>query len=156
MIYEIKKVEPRKSTILEASPGLKVDLYEGNWEALPDYSQLTPVKSGIAPKVSLSYSFNNELFGMVFEGFLDIPETEVYNFYLKSDDGGRIYLDGNPLIDYDGIHGAGERKTSVALEKGLHPFRLIYFQRFGGLELKVSWESPDFSKSEISEKYFKH
>jgi hypothetical protein len=156
ILFEIKKIEPRKSTILDASPGLNVALYEGNWEALPDYSLLTPVKSGIAPKVSLYFSDRSELFGMMFEGFLDIPETEVYIFYLKSDDGGRIYLDGNPLIDYDGIHGAGERKTSVALEKGLHPFRLIYFQRYGGLDLKVSWEGPGFSKSEISEKYFKH
>jgi len=77
-------------------------------------------------------------------------------FYLVSDDGSRIYLDNNQLIDYDGIHGAGERKASVALMKGLHPFRLIYFQRYGGPGLKVLWESRKIRKSEITDKFRKH
>jgi hypothetical protein len=154
--YEIRKAEPQKASILETSSGLKVSCYEGNWEVLPDFEKLTASKSGLTSKIDLSFISDKELFGLTFEGFLDVPETEVYILYLSADDGCRIYLDGNQFIDYDGIHGAGERKASVALEKGLHPFRLIYFQRYGGLDLKISWESPQLVKSEITWKFWKH
>jgi len=73
----------------------------------------------------------------------------VYQFYLSSDDGGRLSLGDKMLIDYDGIHGAGEKSAPAALEKGFHAFTLSYFQRQGGLGLKLSWEGPGLSKQEI-------
>jgi hypothetical protein len=155
--YEMKKSEPRKAIKTKASEGLKVHYYEGNWEVLPDFHNIKPVKSGVVPKAYISFSGGAiELFGMQFEGFLDVPETDVYILYLSSDDGAILYLDSIELINYDGIHGAGVRTASVALEKGLHPIRLDYFQRYGELDLKISWESLRMKKSEISESFYRH
>jgi hypothetical protein len=133
-----------------------VTSYDGDWQTLPDFSRQTPVGIGLVPKIDLSFSGKNELFGLAFEGYLDVPVTDVYLVYLISDDGARIYLDGTQFIDYDGIHSAGERNAAVALGKGLHPFRLIYFQRLGGRDLKILWESSAIPKSEISQPHWKH
>ncbi len=154
--YELKKVKPQPSTQVRVTSGLYVTYYEGNWDKLPDFDQLTPVKKGIVDKPGLDFANAKELFGLTFDGFIEAPTIGVYIIYLSSDDGGRIYLDDQILIDYDGIHGSGERRASVALEKGLHQFRLIYFQRYGGRDLEVDWQSPGIGKQEILNYYFRN
>ncbi len=147
---------PFPSIFVETANGLSVTYFEGTWDKLPDFDEMEPVNAGTAEKVDLAFSGTNELFGLVFEGYLDVPETDVYLFSLSSDDGARMYLDGEECIDYDGIHGAGFRKVSRALEKGLHPFRLVYFQRFGGLGLNLYWESQQLEYQEVNPEFWKH
>jgi hypothetical protein len=154
-VFEIKKVTPAPAVAASAKPGLNVLFYSGNWNKLPDFTILSPIRKGITNTINLSFARTDSLFGLVFEGYLDVPETGVYQIFLSSDDGGRIYLDNQVLIDYDGIHGAGEMSAPAALEKGLHPLKLIYFQRRGGLGLKVSWEGPGLAKEEIGAVYLK-
>ncbi len=154
--YRIVKADPHPSIRQQVENGLQVSYYEGNWDSLPDFDALNPVQQGISVKPDLTFSNKEELFGLVFTGYLDIPQTAIYNIYLSSDDGGRVYLDEQVLIDYDGIHGPGIRKTSVALEEGLHVFRLAYFQRYGGLGLSLSWEGPGIEYQEIESKFWKH
>ena len=91
---------------------------------------------------------------MVFKGYLNVPASAVYKIYVSSDDGGRLFLDGEQVIDYDGIHGMGEKTFTVALEKGFHPVEFHYFQHLGGKGIEISWESNDIAKEEISAKFF--
>jgi hypothetical protein len=148
--FEIRKVDPVPASQVTASKaGLHVNLYSGNWDKLPDFSKLTPVRSGTAGLMDLSFAKSTQFFGLMFDGYLDVPSTGVYQIYLSSDDGARMSLDGKQLIDYDGIHGSGEMTASAALAKGLHPVSLIYFQRQGGLGLKVSWSGVGIQKQEI-------
>ncbi len=153
--YEISKVVPAPAVQADVKPGLRVSIYRGNWNTLPDFETLTPESRKTAAKIDVSPAASNELFGLVFEGYLDVPASGVYQIFLSSDDGGRISLDGKTLIDYDGIHGAGEMSAPAPLQKGLHPFKLIYFQRKGGLGLKLSWEGPGIEKEEIQPGYYK-
>jgi len=148
--FDIRKAIPSPAANISASkPGIKVSFYKGNWDKLPDFNILSPVRTGIVPKIDLSFAKTDQFFGLVFEGYLDVPSTGVYQIFLSSDDGARINLDNKLLIDYDGIHGAGEKSASAALEKGLHPFTLVYFQRQGGLGLRVFWESQGVEKQEV-------
>jgi hypothetical protein len=151
-VFDIRKVTPAPATKTSAgTSGIRVGFYTGNWNKLPDFTTLKPARTGIVRKVDLSFAKTEKFFGLVFDGYLDVPATGVYQLYLSSDDGGRIQLDNKLLIDYDGIHGAGEMSAPAALEKGMHPFRLTYFQREGGLGLKVSWEGPGIPKQEITQ-----
>jgi hypothetical protein len=143
--FDIKKVVPAPAVnATGVKPGLKVSLYNGNWDKLPDFEKLTPARTGIVSQIDLSFSKVTQNFGLTFDGYLDIPATGIYQIILSSDDGGRITLDNKMLIDYDGIHGAGEMKASAALAKGLHPIRVIYFQRQGGLGLNVKVASANY------------
>jgi len=156
MKFKIDKLSPVNSKAMEVEPGLRVHYYEGNWDLIPDFSKQEPVKKFISDKIDLKSVETEQYFGLAFNGFLDVPETNVYIIYLSSDDGAILYLNDEELVNYDGIHGAGERTASIALEKGLHPFKLLYFQRTGGLGLKVSWESSRLDKAEIDKQYWKN
>jgi mono/diheme cytochrome c family protein len=85
-----------------------------------------------------------------FAGTIEIPKTGKYTFYVASDDGARIYVDGKEVVENDGIHPANERKGQpVELKAGPRPFVLTFFQEGGGAELRVEWQGPGIKKSEI-------
>lgn len=148
--FSINKVAPKKSLSVDnPKQGLKVDYYEGNWDLLPDFLQLTPIESKTATKINLKVSSKDNHFALKFEGFIKVPETGIYVFYIDSDDGSRFFIDDEQLIDNDGIHGAREKAGYVALERGFHSIKLVFFQRTGGVHLSASYKGPGTEKQEI-------
>ena len=80
-----------------------------------------------------------------------MPQDGKYTFYLDSDDGSRLAVNGKTLITYDGIHGMGKiKKATVQLKKGRLPIRLEYFQNVAGLGLYVAWSGPGVEKRLLS------
>lgn len=153
--YKLEKISPRASILRNSMPGLNCKYYEGTWDMIPDFSKEKAVRSGISEKIDLNFSRNKTSdFGMVFKGYLNVPVSDVYKITVSSDDGGRLFLDGEQVIDYDGIHGMGKKASTLALEKGSHPIEFHYFQHLGGQGIEISWESNDIPKEEISAKYF--
>jgi hypothetical protein len=83
-------------------------------------------------------------------GQIAAPTTGDYTFYLKGDNGFRLWIGDmdTPLIDfwedkYD------EEKTSraITLEGGRkYDFKLEYFENFGGANLYLNWAGPGLSK----------
>ena len=148
--FTINKVEPKKSlSVSNPTQGLKVDYYEGNWDLLPNFSGLTSKTTNTVKKISLDVSPKEQHFALKFEGFLKVPKTGVYVFYVNSDDGSRFFIDDKQLFDNDGLHGAREKAGYVALEKGLHSIKLLFFQRVGGQFLSASYKGPGIEKQEI-------
>lgn len=70
----------------------------------------------------------DEWFAIRFDGNFQIPRDGTYNFGLNSDDGAILYIDGEKVIDNDGLHDAKEIKVGKALKAGRHVLRLDYFQ----------------------------
>ena len=71
--------------------------------------------------------------GLVFEGYVKVPEDGIYSFYTYSDDGSTLAIDGRTTVDNDGLHPRRERSGQVALRRGLHTFSLRYFDSNGGI-----------------------
>lgn len=136
---EVKAVKASKAP-RNAAPGLWVKIYDGSWDALPDFNTLKPSETRSTSELSLAEIKRTENFAAVFETWIEVPQTGVYTFHLHSDDGSRLVVAGQPLIDNDGIHGMRRLSGSLALKKGRHPLRLEYFQKKGGLGLKLSME----------------
>jgi outer membrane protein OmpA-like peptidoglycan-associated protein len=67
-------------------------------------------------------------FGILYTGrfFIEVPGE--YAWQLQSDDGSRLWIDGKPVIDYDGVHTFGAKRATVTLTKGPHDIGLWYFQ----------------------------
>ena len=63
---------------------------------------------------------------------LSVPTAGEYTFRLTSDDGSRLYIDGNQVIDHDGLHGDTSKDGAVTLTAGVHPLRVDYFDAGGG------------------------
>ena len=91
---KFERVTPAQSVdISRITAGLKVSYYEGDWDKVPDFSSMSAKETYITQLVNNKERKGNERYGLVLQGFLLIPEAEVYNFYLSSDDGSKMYLD---------------------------------------------------------------
>jgi len=124
--------------------GFRYAYFEGAWEKLPDFATLQPARTGVADeKFELNAFPRTQDFGVVLEGFIDIPVTGHYVLVLNSDDGSKLWLDEHLLIDHDGMHGAWSPKDfMVPLERGFHSIRIEYFQRGGGAQLTLNHVAP--------------
>jgi hexosaminidase len=94
-----------------------------------------------------------EYFGMIYEGFIKIPETGVYTISIISNDGTKLYLGDKLLVNNDGMHGPEMRRGQIALEEGFFPVKLYYFQAGGGSKLEVRWSGPGINNEIIDGKY---
>ena len=78
----------------------------------------------------------------MFSGFIDIPEEGAWQFRTVSDDGSALYIDGVCVVDNDGSHTPSPVDGRITLTKGIHSFRLLYFDDEGDQFLEWAWKSP--------------
>jgi len=128
---EGKALKPHSKAKKGIAGGLNYAYYEGEWDKIPDFSKLTPVKTGIANKdFDLDKLPRKDHFACRFEGFIEIKEDGYYAFGIASDDGSKLYLNDTLLIDNDGLHDSSSFKSyMVPLKTGFYPIRLEYFQK---------------------------
>jgi hypothetical protein len=123
---------------------------------LPDFSTLTRYGTAILPNIDIpSTGGNFSLSGRAdyvaarFEGWLRVPATGVWNLSTESDDGSRLFVNGQLLVNNDGLHGMVDRTGSVALEAGLHAIVVEFFENGGGAGEIVRWEGPGTARAII-------
>ena len=51
-------------------------------------------------------------------------------------------IDGNEIIDHDGVHGATTKDGDVTLAAGSHALEIRYFQVSGPQRLQLQWKRP--------------
>jgi hypothetical protein len=137
-------------------PGLNYAYYEGRWDRLPDFEKLVPVVTGTVPELGLKAQKRPEDFGFRFSGYLDVPKDGLYTFYLTSDDGSRLLIDDQLIVDNDGLHGDIEQRGQVFLQKGKHRLVLPYFQQAGGANLRLKFETAGIRKWDVSPRALFH
>jgi len=82
-------------------------------------------------------------FGMDIRFTVNIAENTTWELMLLADDGAILSIDDENVIDNDGIHPPTPVATTVKLEKGLHNFRVRYFQGPGpDLALMLAYKKP--------------
>ena len=129
--------------------GLDYDYFEKFFVTTADLDIVKPLSNGVSKTFSIKKAKRDKYFGFKFTGYINAPIDGIYTFYLESNDGSRLFIDGDELIENDANHGNITEPGSVGLKSGLHRIDLKYFQCGGGKGLKVSWEGPGFSKREI-------
>jgi len=130
-------------------PGLTCATYKGAWSALPDFSELTPIARAVTDKVMVPEAAPAEDVGLRLEGFLRVPRRGLYTLWLWSDDGSRLWLGGEEVIDNDGLHGSSAVSRDLVLEAGLHELRVDFFQHLGGVDLRLEWEGPGLPRQKV-------
>ena len=65
-----------------------------------------------------------------------------YEFELTSDDGSQLLIDGQVVIDNDGLHAMVTRLGAINLDAGPVPMKVRYFQNEGGQGLDLGWRPP--------------
>jgi hypothetical protein len=97
----------------------------------------------------LSHRTRDTQFAVRFTGVVTAPVTGVYQLFLRSDDGSRLWVGDRLLIDNDGLHSSRELSGFIALEAGRHPITVAMFEADGGFELDVSWTRPGARKEKL-------
>ncbi|UCD75478.1 MAG: alpha-L-fucosidase [Phycisphaerales bacterium] len=118
-------------------PGLRCEVFEGDWNELPQFADLQPSTVETVRTIELPGGPAVEYVGRRFRGYLRVPRDDAYLFALTSDDGSRLFIDGVEVIDNDGLHGAEERRGVVPLAVGFHRIKVEYFNKTGGAELRL-------------------
>ncbi len=131
-----------------------------NTQKLPtSYDALTPVSVlyacewDIAPRAwdqgfpGIADRF--EWFAIRYTGGFRVAEAGEYGFRISSDDGAKLTIDGQEVVDNDGQHAPKEARGKVQLAKGDHPMVLQYFQgpRFQ-INLQL-WVTPPGKAEEL-------
>jgi hypothetical protein len=139
--------DPIESEMVQ--PGIIYKYFSGSFRNVFDFSELKSQKSAVIDIFSIQPRESEQYFAFDFNGYIQIPRDGLYTFYLRSNDGSRMYLNDRLLINNDGLHPVVERFKSIALKKGLHPISVKYFQEGGTHDLRLSWKGPGFEKQEI-------
>ncbi|OUJ69900.1 FG-GAP-like repeat-containing protein [Hymenobacter crusticola] len=126
--------------------GLDYKYYEGFWDAVPDYSTLTPLKTGTTTAFELTAQQRDYAFSFQFTGYVTVPTDGVYTFYTNSDDGSLLYIGNTLVVNNDGSHGDRELSGTIGLKAGTHAFTVSYLQGYGGQNLQVSYAGPSLGK----------
>lgn len=134
----------------EIQPGVSVTVYNNYWynnaPPLPDVSGRPIVGTTVQSQV-LNYFDQQPLFNMYedfivkYEGFITVPTTGVYQFYAPADDGVKLYLNNELIIDDWFDKGGG---GSVSNEVTLNayepvPFTLWFYENGGGAWVEFYW-----------------
>lgn len=107
-------------------------------DRLPDFDALTP--EGQLQNPSLNVSRRNfeqgfpgipgrtTYFGVLYTGTFTLETEGSYTFRLLSDDGSRLYIDNQLVVDLNGSHDTLEETGTVTLDASTHSLRVEYFQ----------------------------
>ncbi len=131
---------PAFGTTVVVPGGLRGDIYflPKGTTVLPDFEALEPVGTIWASRLNVpprhwSDGFPGiterfEWFAINYTGRFWIDKPGRYSFALLSDDGSKLYIDDNLIIDNDCQHPPDARIAAVALSGGLHRIRAPFFQ----------------------------
>jgi len=149
----VPALEGSKGSTPLTQPGLRVDFYAPNPGnvARETLEAMSPSATGTASTIVMDQPVlkTRDAFALKFTGHIRIDKPGNYTFFISSDDGSRFYIDGELLINNDGLHGMVEKRGRIQLTAGLHPIVATYFDNGGGDGLKMSWSGPGFRKQEI-------
>ena len=125
--------------------------YRGLWKQIPDFTLLTPERTGTVDRISLDLIGTDESnFALLMFAIINIEKEGDYIFYVGSNDGSLLSIDNKIVVDNDKQHGYQVVSGKTFLKKGKHILKLRYFQAGGSQDLKVLWEGPKFEKRELS------
>ena len=140
MTYTSTDLKTAKEINGDPKPGLNFHFYELDraYIELPEFEKLTPARSGYVQTEDLQQEFNlgrisedrKERFAVHLYGYIDVPVDEVYHFKLFADDGARLLIDGDRVIELNTFSYVDpwEGEGSIGLQSGKHRVDLFYYQ----------------------------
>jgi hypothetical protein len=119
--------------------GIRYRYYEGQILFCDQIKNLQLKEEGTVENISLEPAKTDDHFAFEFEGYIKVPETGMYSFYTNSDDGSRLYIGEELVVDNDGSHSKAYKSGNIGLQKGFHTFKLQYFEDYMGSSLTAGY-----------------
>ena len=86
-------------------------------------------------------------------GMVNVPKSGRWTFFVTSDDGCRLFIDGKQVVDAWRDRAPEESAGTTELKKGAHEIRLEYFQGGSGKAVHLAWEGPEQAKGIIAAEF---
>jgi hypothetical protein len=153
---------------VKAAPGLIAEFFSFGTQslsALPALDSLVPDMLRVDTNInyaSTSAAWTGldsrfvDRFASRHTGYLHVAAAGAYTFYLSSDDGSKLWVDGALAINNDGLHGMREYSVARTLAAGDHAVRVEFFDSTSGAGLVLSWSGPGISKQVVPASVFRH
>jgi hypothetical protein len=135
----------------KAGGGVRADYYKGmNFE--------NHVLNRTDPRIDFNWgdpgspdaSVGDDNFSVRWTGDVEVAFTETYTFYTNSDDGVRLWVDGQQLVDNWTDHSATENSGTIDLIAGnAYSIVMEYYENTGGAVAELRWSSPSTPKQLI-------
>ena len=94
-------------------------------------------------------------FSVRWTGSITPDVTQAYTFSTVSDDGVRLWVNGQLLIDNWTLHGATENTGTVTLNAGIsYPIKMEYYDNTGSATARLLWTAADRGKAPIAPTFF--
>lgn len=132
---------------------LNFNYYETTYkENVEDLLKEPVINSGTVKGLNHSRGKRDEHYGLYFYGYINIPETEEYTFYLRTDDQGLLKIDGKEIVRDTAAAGVGTAK--VSLIKGSHKFEMLYYQATQSAYISLEIESKNIKKKSVPNSWY--
>ncbi|MFB0555078.1 MAG: PA14 domain-containing protein, partial [Phycisphaerae bacterium] len=144
--------------VASGTEGLKGEYYYGNagnpWQTL--------VMERIDPTVDFSWgdgspdpSMRSDDFTVRWTGMIEVPATDTYTFHTETDDGVRLFVNGQRIIHNWTDHSVTHNSGDIALIAGQkYEFILEWYERGGGAVCELSWSTPSLTRETVPSRYF--
>tara|TARA_R100000027_G_scaffold5589_1_gene4578 strand:+ start:24300 stop:27671 length:3372 start_codon:yes stop_codon:yes gene_type:complete len=143
--------DPIPGVDITTQPGLAYAVYENAYPWVPTFENETPTATGITASPNVAVRTRDADIGLAFNGYLHVPTTGLYEFYVTTDTGAIVHLHDALLVDADfGYTGGSEQSSgAIPLEAGFHPIRIETRHLSGAPSLALAWSGPEISKQTI-------
>ena len=95
---------------------------------------------------SLLKGVNNNFFSVKWNGYIYIPKDGNYTFITHNDDGLKLYINDQLLIDDWKSHPMRKNTAVINLKEGKQRIRIMYYDHTGKALLKLFWKTPNSRK----------
>ncbi len=127
--------------------GLKAEYFSNT--AVADPFPATATVTQTEPVINFDWAggspagISNDLFKARFTGFVQSTDEGTYTFYITADDGVRLWVNNQLLIDGWVDQGATEYQASINLAAcTAYPVRIEYYENGGDAVCKFEWAGP--------------
>jgi hypothetical protein len=149
-ILETHKGDVWSFTVAREGGGLKGEYFN-------DMNFNTLVLTRTDPQINFGWGsgspdplLGQDNFSAIWTGQIEAAFTETYAFYTNSDDGVRLWVDGEQLIDNWTTHSTVENSGMIDLVAGQkYSIVLEYYEDWGAAVIELHWESPSTPKQLI-------
>lgn len=157
----VPKRQPSTAAVEASEGALKPGVWAEYFDRVGRYPNIEDRPMIARPEATIHFGERKESLGAwpfadrcaaIFSGMVKIEDAGLYTFYLSSDDGSRLYVDGKLLIDNDGNHGMTEQWEQLDLAPGLHRVWVEYYNAGGPMGLSVLAKHKDGYKAPLGDK----
>lgn len=130
---------PKTPDTASLKPGLQFSVFHGEFVDVPDFQGLPLESEGVTESLEPDSMVAGEKdhYAIQLKGYLQAPKPGIYRMEIVSDDGAKLYIQDQLILNNGGTHPPIGISRLIRLPDTPVPLRLDYFESTGGAELKI-------------------